>query len=506
MRFIQFTICRQQSKKLFLIILKHRLAPILTHWLKLNIIMNLTMLMKTKKSTVFFNKLAGINNVKKALDGHDYDGLREAVIAMAKIAIPTTPDKENLNYTALRKQCVEIEDLIAAFYPEAVMVSDAAAMLPLVQKLVNCVLAYMEIYEKIKEAHEVIDFSDMEHMALKILHANNGYVASLYRNQFKEIMVDEFQDSNDVQDELVLSITRGNNVFRVGDVKQSIYGFRYASPAIMQGYKELNDELNELIVFKKNYRSSETIVRFNNVLYEKLMNVDGFKSLPFLNEDLASIGGPWQQKVLKPICFHALNYKDITEGMEADTNKDELKASYIANQILEIKEREGYQFKDFVVLVRGNAKMEVLKKVFDEINLPCTMNSKHGFYESYGIQILLSALTCFINPRDDLNFTAILTSPFFNMSSEALADLKLSRQNQEHFYDTLKRLKPDALAKLKKSDSIIQTVFANVLTRALIGMISIKVPARSVIKPTLIYYLKKSRFMKKSMAAASPVF
>lgn len=420
---------------------------------------------ETKKSTVFFNKLAGIDNVKKALDGHDYDGLREAVIAMAKIAIPTTPDKENLNYIALRKQCVEIEDLIAALYPEAVMVSDAAAMLPLVQKLVNCVLAYMEIYEKIKEAHEVIDFSDMEHMALKILHANNGYVASLYRNQFKEIMVDEFQDSNDVQDELVLSITRGNNVFRVGDVKQSIYGFRYASPAIMQGYKELNDELNELIVFKKNYRSSETIVRFNNVLYEKLMNVDGFKSLPFLNEDLASIGGPWQQKVLKPICFHALNYKDITEGMEADTNKDELKASYIANQILEIKEREGYQFKDFVVLVRGNAKMEVLKKVFDEINLPCTMNSKHGFYESYGIQILLSALTCFINPRDDLNFTAILTSPFFNMSSEALADLKLSRQNQEHFYDTLKRLKPDALAKFEEirqhhTDSICECINA----------------------------------------------
>ena len=64
---------------------------------------------------------------------------------MAKIAIPTTPDKENLNYTALRKQCAEIEDLFAAFYPEAVMVSDVAAMLPLVQKLVNCVLAYMDI-------------------------------------------------------------------------------------------------------------------------------------------------------------------------------------------------------------------------------------------------------------------------------------------------------------------------------------------------------------------------
>ena len=117
-----------------------------------------------------------------------------------------------------------------------------------------------------------------------------------------------------------------------------------------------------------------------------------------------------------------------------------------------------------------------------------------------------SALTCFINPRDDLNFTAILTSPFFNMSSEALANTKLCRQNQEHFYDTLKRLKPDALIRVTKSGSIIQTVSANVSTRVLIGMISIKVPAQSAIKPILIYYLKKSRIMKKSMAAASLVF
>lgn len=400
---------------------------------------------EVKKSSVFFNKMAGVENLKQTLAANDYDGLRQSVIAMAKIAIPTTPDKENLRYTVLRKQCVEIEDIFASFYPEKTMINDIHQMLPLIQKLVLCVKSYMNYYEIIKEEHEAIDFSDMEHMALKILHANNNYVADVYRNQFKEIMVDEFQDSNDVQDELVLSITRGNNVFRVGDVKQSIYGFRYASPAIMQGYKELNDDLNELIVFKKNYRSSETIVRFNNVLYEKLMNVDGFQSLPFLNEDLASIGGPWQQKVLKPICFHALNAKDITESIGDNVNKDELKASYIANQILEIKERDGYQFKDFVVLVRGNAKMDVLKKVFDEINLPCTMNSKHGFYESYGIQILLSALACFINPRDDLNFVAMLTSPFFNMSSESLAKLKLARIDHEHYYDTLTRLEPDVL-------------------------------------------------------------
>ncbi len=403
-----------------------------------------------KKCDAFFKKYVGCDVLRKALAEKEYDAIRSSMIAMAKIAVPTTPDKENLSYAAARKQITEIEDQFAAMYPQKQLLEDIDKTRPLVAKLVNCVLTYQSFYDEIKEKHEAIDFSDMEHMALKILHANNDQVAKIYRDQFKEIMVDEFQDSNDVQDELVLSITRGNNVFRVGDVKQSIYGFRHASPAIMQGYKEKNDEVNELIVFRKNYRSSETIVRFNNLLYNKLMNVDGFKSLPFLEEDVASIGGPWQQKVLKPICFHALNTEDITAEIEGKVNKDELKASYIANQILEIKEKEGYAFKDFVVLVRGNAKMDVLKKVFDEINLPCTMNSKHGFYESYGIQIVLAAMACLINPRDDLNFVAILTSPFFAMSSEDLAALRLNKIENEHFYDTLMRLNPQALAQFER--------------------------------------------------------
>lgn len=410
-----------------------------------------------KKAPIFMNKIQGVYLIQEALAQRDFNALRNAFITLAKIVVPTPPSKEDDVYINARKQSQEIEDNFVGFYPEQTYLDDLKQMYPLVRKCIDCVLAYLDEYEKIKVEHECIDFGDMEHLALAILQANNGEVASIYRELFKEIMVDEFQDSNDVQDQLVQLICKENNVFRVGDVKQSIYGFRHALPSIMQSYKLKQDKQNECIIFRKNYRSSETIVEFNNVLYERLMNVEGFKSLPFMEEDLVGIGGAYQQKVVEPIMFHALSIDAIEKDVGIKIQRDDFKASYIANQILEIKEKYGYQFKDFVVLVRGNAKMDVLKKVFDEIHLPFYMESKHGFYSSKAIQIMLSTLRCFVNPKDDLNFVAMLTSPYFAFTSEQLVELKLAIQEKEHYVDVFCRLHPalyDTFTEIRKSSMI----------------------------------------------------
>ena len=396
-----------------------------------------------KKMTIFYNKLEALPMIHKAMKDKNYEQLRSAFITIAKVVIPTAPDSEDKEYSELRKQSQAIEDDFAGFFPEHVLLKQCAQTYPLLEKCIQCVLAYLDKYEEIKIEHECIDFNDMEHLALAILKANNNEVANIYKDRFKEIMVDEFQDSNDVQDALVQLITTGTNVFRVGDVKQSIYGFRHASPSIMQAYKRLNDQENECIIFKKNYRSSETIVEFNNLLYKTLMNIDGFKSLPFQSEDLVGIGGDYQKKVQEPILFHALSLEDIEVELGYKAVRDELKASYIANQILEIKEKYQYQYKDFVVLVRSHDKMNALKKVFEEINLPFYMESKHGFYSSYAIQILVSTLRCLVNEKDDLNFVALLSSPLIKLSSEDLVVLKQSMQDKEHYVDVFKRMYPD---------------------------------------------------------------
>lgn len=361
----------------------------------------------------------------------DFDSLRNCIYTCAKLPLPTSPDATNLIFKENRERITAIEDEILSIPPIDVMNKMIQENQSIIFELFDCVDSYFKKIEAIKEEKEVIDFSDMEHFAIRLLR-DYDEVSAYYRNKFKQIMVDEFQDSNDVQDELVSFICRENNVFRVGDVKQSIYGFRHALPSIMQSYKEKEDALNKVIRFNRNYRSDATIVEFNNVLYEILMNIPGFDSLPFKEEDLSQIGLESQKENNQPIVFHALNPELKTYENEK-IKKDIYKAEYIANQIL--KKSKDHKFSDFAVLVRNNAKMDILKDVFKKYGIPYYMNQKSGFYESRSIQLLVSMLSSLCNPYNDFHFAAILTSIFFQFNSTQLAEL--SRNKDKSYYDYL---------------------------------------------------------------------
>ena len=166
--------------------------------------------------------------------------------------------------------------MVGKIFPEDILLSDMANMLPYVEKLIEICKDYRQAFQAAKEKAQGIDFDDMEHYALEILRCNDFEVANRLREQYHEIMVDEFQDSNAVQDSMVQLICRKNNVFRVGDVKQSIYGFRHARPELMKGLMQHQSEYDKVICLNNNYRSKYSIVQFNNELFERLMNVDGF--------------------------------------------------------------------------------------------------------------------------------------------------------------------------------------------------------------------------------------
>lgn len=369
----------------------------------------------------------------------DFDQLRNCIYGCAKLPTPTSPDATNSIYKENRERITSIEDEILSIPPTDVMNKMIKSNQPVIFELFDCVNDYFGKIESIKEEKEVIDFSDMEHFAIQLLR-DYDEVSSYYRNKFKQIMVDEFQDSNDVQDELVSFICKENNVFRVGDVKQSIYGFRHALPSIMQSYKVKEDSYNKVIRFNRNYRSDATIIEFNNVLYEILMNIPGFDSLPFKEEDLSQIGLEKQKENNQPIVFHALNPELKTYENEK-IKKDVYKAEYIANQIL--KQSKNHKFSEFAVLVRNNAKMDILKDVFKKYGIPYYMNQKSGFYESRSIQLLISILSSICNPQNDFHFAAILTSVFFNFSSSRLA--KISRNKDTCYYDYLMDTNPSLL-------------------------------------------------------------
>ena len=394
-----------------------------------------------KKIAAFYKKYEQIRDVHQI---SDFDEFSTQILGCARLALPTSPDSQNIFYKEARETIMAIEDEVLAVPPTDVMKKMTSEVIDVISELIDCVRLYFKYYEAIKIEKEVIDFSDMEHMALKLLKKFPN-VANHYRSLFKEIMVDEFQDSNDVQDELVRLICRKDNVFRVGDVKQSIYGFRHALPQIMQSYKEKEDAYNKVIRFNKNYRSDATIVEFNNVLYEILMNIEGFDSLPFKIEDLSEIGLDSQKENNQPIIFHALD-PNLKTYEDERINKDIYKAEYIAHEIL--RQSKYHEFKDFAVLVRSNAKMEVLKKVFEKYHIPYYMNQKSGFYESRSIQLLLSMLSALCDPENDFHFAAILTSIFFQFDSDSLA--KLSQKKNKSYYQCIKEQMPQLLNEFER--------------------------------------------------------
>lgn len=389
---------------------------------------------QVKKHAIVEQKLVALKSLRDALEAKDYAGYRDAFIAIIHAVVPPSPDKDDKEYAKLRKALLALEDAqIEMLFSEDEYMRDLRKLYPYIQKLVEMCGDYRESYASIKELNKVIDFDDMEHFALEILQTKNHQVADIYREQFVEIMVDEFQDSNDVQNELVMLICKDNNVFRVGDIKQSIYGFRHAKPQLMKGLIDHRGIHDEVIYLSNNYRSKKMIVDFNNDLFKILMNIDGF-SCSYAKEDDVETGVPAQLEDNVPICFHAIFHNEIKEAEQIIISKNEIKASYIANQILEIKEREQRSWKDFVVLVRGNARKDDMKKIFDELNIPYFIDIKYGFYQSNAVQIMLSALKCIYQPHDDISFVATLLSPLFQKSTMELAEAKLAKDKKQSYY------------------------------------------------------------------------
>ncbi|RGB58687.1 UvrD-helicase domain-containing protein [Absiella sp. AM22-9] len=389
---------------------------------------------EVKKIAVLETKLRALSSIKEPIQNQDYEGFRSAFIAICHGIVPTSPEKEDKEYARVRKQINDMEDkLLSLLFREEEFISDLNKLCPVIEKLVEITKTYRKNYEAIKEKNKQIDFDDMEHFALAILDVNDHAVADIYRQQFKQIMVDEFQDSNDVQNALVMRICTENNVFRVGDIKQSIYGFRHAKPQLMKGLIDHKGIHDEVIYLSNNYRSKEMIVEFNNELFKLLMNMDGFDCSYSAQDDVAT-GVPAQKEDNVPICFHTIFHNEIKEANDLILSKNDFKASYIANQILEIKEKEHRKWKDFVVLVRGNARKDDMKSVFDELNIPYFIDIKYGFYQSNAVQIMLSALQSLYAPHEDIPFVATMLSPLFMRTNEELAQIKLMKEKYASYY------------------------------------------------------------------------
>ena len=273
--------------------------------------------------------------------------------------------------------------------------------------------ATQQEYAKIKKQLEIIDFSDMETFAHQLLE--NPLIQEEVCKQYDMILVDEFQDTNDLQESIIHLIERGNNVFRVGDVKQSIYGFRQARPEIMKSHMKAKEDT--LIIMDQNFRSNANIIAFNNDFYEKIMN-GPLLGNQFEQADIAHPGASYQvENTQYPIRFLYTTNEEDSENRQAYTQN---RLDILAHDILKQHEK-GRPYRDICILTRDNDPQEEIKNVLETYDIPVYTNLKSGFYQVAAIQIVLATLSAIYDPMDDISFTASLLSPIGCVTCEQLA-------------------------------------------------------------------------------------
>lgn len=363
-----------------------------------------------------------------AIQALDY---REFVRILRNAASSPLKNDKDEEYKKVRKQINEsFQHYVTIYYDSDTVFYDNTHLMPIVTFLIDAASLMLSHLQQAKKEKEGLDFSDMEHLAYAILCANEGAVAKRYQRRFQEILVDEFQDTNDFQNAMIEMISRGNNIFRVGDIKQSIYRFRGAKPQIMADLMKLNDDNHETIVLHHNYRSNKSVVEFNNVLFDIMMNVPGLNN-EFSQNDHAQIGTPAQDDQYQwPVQFLKIAASDDNpESKEKAVNP---KAIILAHKILEMKNTTEFNhWRDYCVLVRSHAIKDEIRFVFDTLNIPYTTTLMSGFFKSYSIRILTAYLELLCDDTQNIACISVLTG-MYGFSDEACSQLQLMRNTQSY--------------------------------------------------------------------------
>lgn len=294
-------------------------------------------------------------------------------------------------------------------------------------------------YQNLKNENACFDFSDLQSIALKLLSSNAPASESIrerYQRQFKFIMVDEFQDTDPLQVELISKIHSGNNLFLVGDSKQSIYGFRGTDPAIF----ETVSKQFEKISLTQNYRSREEIIHYINQFF-----CDAWSSNPDLLISAVAASKPPEPAI---------------EVLEIEGEKGELaerlrirEARVLASRVRELVENQNYDYGDFAVLFRAGTSLHIYEQALRDLQIPYYSIGGRGFYEQHEIKDVLNFLTILENPFHDIALAALLRSPLFQVSDDGL--FWLSRKIKANdpkspFFDSLKNI--DEIPELNDRD------------------------------------------------------
>ena len=321
----------------------------------------------------------------------------------------------------------------------------------LLQEAIRLTLLFYARYQKEKLERNILDFSDLEHFALRLLYTEKdgelrfSTLADELAQEYTEILVDEYQDSNMVQEYLVSALSKERfsegNVFQVGDVKQSIYRFRMARPELF--LRKYYDESYPKIFLQKNFRSLKGVIDAVNACFFRIMK----KELGGIEYDRDSslFQGREEKEETDSKTELLLLEKEETEGEEKAKGKKEenseekrgeaglekesdlqLECRMIASRVKELH-KKNIQYKDMVILLRSPKKVaKEMVDIFSEEGIPSFAVSSDGYYSQVEVETVLAMLSVIDNPKQDIPLAAVLHSPMFHFTDEELCSLKLA--------------------------------------------------------------------------------
>lgn len=393
---------------------------------------------------------------------------------------------------SIKRKLNDLRDDIFRFEPENIK-DNLYKLYPMMRCLGELVLRFKDKYSHKKRERGLLDFSDLEHFALDILtqvdemgERTPSDTAKQFRSHFDEVLVDEYQDSNMVQEVIINMVSRKTdenpNVFMVGDIKQSIYRFRQAEPQLfLEKYENYSNEEganNRVIKLYKNFRSREEIINGVNYIFRTIMSKT-VGELEYTHEEALNLGarykevieakaitgGPLELNLIEKVEASkeesAADYEEELEDSsnalvdEEELDNIQLEARVVASRIRELMSRKGenvfkvydksidtyreLQYRDIVILLR--ATRDYAPVFMEELNgegIPVYSDANSGYFETIEIRTMLSLLQIIDNPLQDIPLIAVLRSPIFSFFPEELIDIRLVDKNIP-FYKAIKR-------------------------------------------------------------------
>lgn len=327
----------------------------------------------------------------------------------------------------------------------------------LVKTIIDAEKKLIKRFGQLKREQNLIDYSDMEQFAFSILttDTSNAHIAQeYYQEKFNEILIDEYQDVNALQENIIAAIKKKgqNNLFMVGDIKQSIYGFRQARPDLFlskyHAYGQNED--SEKIILSDNFRSTKRVTKTVNSLFDPILTTN-FGGIDYKKEGQLQFGASYYPADLPTASEYIFTDKKQTQASFEENFGDEMDFSEIQMVIARIKQlkEENFQvwdrktqlkrpleYSDIAIITRTRSDNLQVMQEFAKADLPLFVTDAQNYFQTFELVMIMNYLRLIDNPQQDIPLVAVLRSPLFNFKEPELAQIRVKTRSG-NFYNAL---------------------------------------------------------------------